>query len=112
RGDGQVVQLSRLLYLVASSIDGVRDVETIAYRVSAQHGREVSADNIRYLVEQKLEPLGVTVPEGQEDDEVDAPRSDLLLALKGHRIIFDERRTARIARALSWLHRPVVVVAV
>lgn len=111
RGDGQVVQLSRLLYLVASSIDGVRDVETIAYRVSARFGREVSGENIRYLVENKLEPLGVTVPEGQEDDEVDAPRSDLLLALKGHRVIFNERRTARIARALSWLHRPAVVVA-
>ncbi|MET7691964.1 hypothetical protein ABZT06_28960 [Streptomyces sp. NPDC005483] len=112
RGDGQVVQLSRLLYLVASSVDGVRDSESIAHRVSARFGREVSGDNIRFLVEKKLEPLGVTVPEGQEGDEVDAPRSDLLLALKGHRIIFDERRTARIARMFAWLHRPVVVAAV
>ncbi|MET7288538.1 hypothetical protein [Streptomyces sp. NPDC005573] len=112
RGDGQVVQLSRLLYLVASSVDGVRDIDTIAHRVSARFGREVSGENIRYLVENKLEPLGVTVPEGQEDDEVDAPRSDLLLALKGHRVIFDERRTATIARALAWLHRPPVVAAV
>ncbi|MEU7056935.1 hypothetical protein [Streptomyces sp. NPDC046197] len=112
RGDGQVVQLSRLLYLVASSIDGSRDVETIAHRVSARFGREVSGDNVRYLVENKLEPLGVTVPEGQESEEVDAPRSDLLLALKGHRVIFNERRTAKIARALSWLHRPAVVVLV
>ncbi|MER7836083.1 hypothetical protein ABTY98_09230 [Streptomyces sp. NPDC096040] len=112
RGDGQVVQLSRLLYLVASSVDGVRDAEAIAHRVSARFGREVSGENIRYLVEKKLEPLGVTVPEGQEDDEVDAPRSDLLLALKGHRVIFDERRTARIARSLAWLHRPVVVALV
>ncbi|MEU9153994.1 hypothetical protein AB0D59_26390 [Streptomyces sp. NPDC048417] len=112
RGDGQVVQLSRLLYLVASSVDGVRDAEAIAHRVSARFGREVSGENIRYLVEKKLEPLGVTVPEGQEDDEVDAPRSDLLLALKGHRVIFNERRTARIARSLAWLHRPVVVALV
>ncbi|MGW7823485.1 hypothetical protein ACWGLF_36380 [Streptomyces puniciscabiei] len=112
RGDGQVVQLSRLLYLVASSVDGIRDVDTIAHRVSARYGREVSGENIRYLLENKLQPLGVTVPEGQEDDEVDAPRSDLLLALKGHRVVFDERRTARIARALAWLHRPAVVAAV
>lgn len=112
RGDGQVVQLSRLLHLVASSVDGVRDVEAIAHRVSARYGREVSAENIRYLVENKLEPLGVTVPDGQEDDEVDAPRSDLLLALKGHRVIFDERRTARIARTFAWLHRPAVVALV
>jgi putative peptide zinc metalloprotease protein len=112
RGDGQVVQLSRLLYLVASSVDGIRDAETIAHRVSARYGREVSAENVRYLLENKLQPLGVTVPEGQEDDEVDAPRSDLLLALKGHRVIFDERRTGRIARALAWLHRPAVVATV
>ncbi|TGN73676.1 hypothetical protein E5083_22990 [Streptomyces bauhiniae] len=112
RGDGQVVQLSRLLYLVASSVDGVRDDDTIAHRVSARFGREVSGENIRYLVENKLDPLGVTVPEGQESDEVDAPRSDLLLALKGHRVIFDERRTARIAKSFAWLHRPAVVAAV
>ncbi|MGY4977297.1 hypothetical protein ACWCYL_09050 [Streptomyces sp. 900105755] len=112
RGDGQVVQLSRLLYLVASSVDGVRDAEAIAHRVSARFGREVSGENIRYLVEKKLQPLGVTVPEGQEDDEVDAPRSDLLLALKGHRVIFNERRTAKIARSLAWLHRPAVVALV
>ncbi|MGW7252515.1 hypothetical protein [Streptomyces sp. NPDC054834] len=112
RGDGQVVQLSRLLYLVASSVDGVRDVEAIAHRVSARFGREVSGENIRYLVEKKLEPLGLTVPEGQEDDEVEAPRSDLLLALKGHRVIFNERRTAKIARAFAWLHRPAAVVLV
>ncbi|MGW3291222.1 hypothetical protein ACWDR3_42000 [Streptomyces sp. NPDC001002] len=112
RGDGQVVQLSRLLYLVASSVDGVRDIETIAYRVSARFGREVSGENVRYLVEKKLEPLGVTVPDGQEDDEVDAPRSDLLLALKGHRVIFNERRTAAIASVFTWLHRPPVVAVV
>ncbi|MEU1162057.1 hypothetical protein ABZ372_15520 [Streptomyces sp. NPDC005921] len=112
RGDGQVVQLSRLLYLVASSVDGVRDAEAIAHRVSARFGREVSGENIRFLVEKKLEPLGVTVPEGQEDDEVDAPRSDLLLALKGHRVIFNEKRTAKIARSLAWLHRPAVVALV
>ncbi|MGW3154992.1 hypothetical protein [Streptomyces sp. NPDC001089] len=110
RGDGQVVQLSRLLYLVASAIDGVHDIETISHRVSARYGRELSAENVRYLVEEKLDPLGVTVPEGQDEDEITAPRSDLLLALKGHRIIFNERRAGRIARSLAWLHRPTVVV--
>ncbi|MBV9026005.1 MAG: hypothetical protein JO362_19950 [Streptomycetaceae bacterium] len=112
RGDGQVVQLSRLLYLVASAIDGSADTETIAHRVSARYGREVSAENIAYLTENKLEPLGVTVPFDQIGDEVDAPRSDLLLSLKGHRILFTEARVERIARALAWLHRPLVVASV
>ncbi|MHA6762488.1 zinc metalloprotease [Streptacidiphilus sp. PAMC 29251] len=113
RGDGQVVQLSRLLHLVAGCIDGVSDTERISHRVSGLYGREVSEENIAYLVEQKLQPLGVTVPYGQEDDEVtEAPRSDLLLALKGHKVMFNEARVNRIGRSLAWLHRPLMVVLV
>ncbi|WP_182455397.1 hypothetical protein [Streptacidiphilus sp. P02-A3a] len=113
RGDGQVVQLSRLLHLVADSIDGSSDTAAISRRVSGRYGREVSEQNIAYLVERKLTPLGVTLPYDQVGDEaVEAPRSDLLLALKGHRVLFDARRVDRIARALSWLHRPLVVVLV
>ncbi|GHG58677.1 hypothetical protein [Streptomyces griseocarneus] len=112
RGDGQVVQLSRLLHLVASAIDGERDLRAVAARVSAGYGREVSGENVAYLVEKKLEPLGITVPHGQESDEVHGPRSDLLLSLKGHRVIFNEKRVAVIARSLAWLHRPPVVAAV
>jgi len=113
RGDGQVVQLSRLLHLVAGAIDGSRDTERIAHRVSGLYGREVSEENIAYLVEQKLTPLGVTVPYDQEGDEAfDAPRSDLLLALKGHKVLFDPRRVNRIGRSLAWLHRPLVVALV
>ncbi|MFC1415205.1 hypothetical protein [Streptacidiphilus cavernicola] len=113
RGDGQVVQLSRLLHLVAGCIDGVSDTERISHRVSGLYGREVSEQNIAYLVEQKLQPLGVTVPFDQEGDEVaEAPRSDLLLALKGHKVMFGEARVNRIGRSLAWLHRPAVVVLV
>ena len=113
RGDGQVVQLSRLLHLVAGAVDGIRDTERIAHRVSGLYGREVSEENIAYLVEQKLQPLGVTVPFGQEDDEVSgAPRSDLLLALKVHKVMFDAKRVNTIGRSLAWLHRPLMVVLV
>ncbi|MGW3245516.1 hypothetical protein [Streptomyces sp. NPDC001070] len=112
RADGQVVQLSRLLYLVASAIDGVRDIEDVSHAVTGRLGRQVSADNVRYLIERKLQPLGLTVPFGQDNDQVTGPRSDLLLVLKGHRVVFPARRVARIAEALAWLHRPPVVAAV
>jgi putative peptide zinc metalloprotease protein len=110
RGDGQVVQLSRLLHQVVCSIDGERHTETIAHRVSARCAREISAENVLYLVEEKLQPLGVTVPFGQSDDQVAGPRTDLLLALKGHRVLLRERQVARVARSLAWLHLPPVVV--
>ena len=112
RGDGQVVQLSRLLHLVAGAVDGVSDTERISHRVSGLSGREVSAENVSFLIDHKLIPLGVIVPWGQEHDEVDAPRSDLLLALKGHKVLFNEPRVNRIARSLAWLHRPPVVATV
>ncbi|WP_211244270.1 hypothetical protein [Actinospica robiniae] len=112
RGDGQVVQLSRLLYLVAGAADGVRDTEAISHRVSGEYGREVSEGNVFFLIDEKLIPLGIIVPWGQEDDEVVAPRSDLLLALKGHKVLFDEPRVGVIARLLAWLHHPLVVAVV
>ena len=49
RPDGQVVQLSRLLYLVASHADGLRTAEQIAERVSREFGRTVSGDNVEFL---------------------------------------------------------------
>ena len=109
RGDGQVVQLSRLLHLVADSVDGARDTEYISHRVSARYGREVSEENVQYLIDQKLIPMGVIVPWEQEDDEVEAPSSDLLLALKAHRVLLNEERVNRIGTSLAWLHRPAVV---
>ncbi|MFI1092035.1 hypothetical protein [Streptomyces sp. NPDC020917] len=112
RGDGQVVQLSRLLYEIVGSVDGERHTETIAHRVSARCAREISPENVRYLVEEKLQPLGVTVPFGQRDDQVVGPRTDLLLVLKGHRVLLRERQVARIARSLAWLHLPPVVFLV
>ncbi|MGW2696703.1 hypothetical protein [Streptomyces sp. NPDC001296] len=111
RGDGQVIQLSRLLYLVVASIDGVRDAETISHRVSGRYGAEVTTDNITHLVEHKLTPLGITLPLQGHPGQVAAPRSDLLLALRGHKVIFHEEHVARIAAALAWLHRPPLVAA-
>ncbi|MGW3628875.1 hypothetical protein ACWD7F_01700 [Streptomyces sp. NPDC005122] len=111
RGDGQVLLLSRLLYLVVSSIDGTRNTETICHRVCGRYGAEVTVENIAYLISNRLTPLGVTVPLGEPPQDCDdAPTSDLLLALRGHRVIFNEARVARIASALSWLHRPSIVV--
>lgn len=113
RGDGQVIQLSRLLYLVVSSIDGVRDAETISHRVSGRYGAEVTTDNVLHLVEHKLTPLGITLALGDHPGEAHPPpRSDLLLALRGHKVVFHEAQVARIAAALAWLHRPLVVAPV
>ncbi|MFF3616753.1 hypothetical protein [Streptomyces sp. NPDC002580] len=110
RGDGQVIQLSRLLYLVVSAVDGVRDAEGISHFVSGRHDAEVTADNVVYLLEKKLIPLGVVAADEAESEQKPEPRSDLLLVLKGHKVVFREKQVARIAAALAWLHRPLIVV--
>ncbi|MET8813639.1 hypothetical protein ABZW47_16690 [Streptomyces sp. NPDC004549] len=112
RADGQMLMLSRLLYLVVGSVDGVRTAEAVSHRVSGRYGAEVTAQNVMYLVERRLTPLGVTLPGPGEERAAKLPRSDLMLALRGHRVIFREEQVARIASALAWLHWPPVVALV
>src|ERR1700761_8548230 len=61
RGDGQVLQLTRLLHLVLEAVDGERTYTGIAEVVSDGYGRRVSADNVRTLVDKQLRPLGLVV---------------------------------------------------
>ena len=58
RADGQVVQLSRLLYLVAGACDGRRDADAVAAVVSERYGRTVSGENVRFLADEQLRPPG------------------------------------------------------
>lgn len=111
RGDGQVLQMSELLYRIACEIDGCRGIAAIAQRVTAATGRAVSPNNIEYLLKHQLRPLGVVREVGGAAGAV-APRSDLLLGLTGRRVLFAQRTVVRVARALAWLHSPAVVVAV
>jgi putative peptide zinc metalloprotease protein len=59
RGDGQVLQLPRLLYLVAARLDGRRSLAEVAAAVSAEVGRELAAEQAMFLVRRKLQPAGL-----------------------------------------------------
>src|SRR5205085_9640896 len=59
RADGQVIQLPPLLYKVAAKADGRRTYQQIAVELSAEIKRGLDADNVRFLVEEKLFPLGI-----------------------------------------------------
>jgi putative peptide zinc metalloprotease protein len=63
RADGEVIQLSRLLYLVASQIDGRRTPADIAGLVSRDHGRTLTAEQVGYVIDTKLRPLGIIARE-------------------------------------------------
>jgi putative peptide zinc metalloprotease protein len=107
RADGQMIQLTRLLYLVAEAADG-RDEETVAEIVSERFGRRVSADNVRFLADEQLRPLGVLALRDGTTPEL--PKREALFALRCRRPILAERTVNGIARMLTWLHRPPVVL--
>lgn len=64
RGDGQLITLTRLLYLVVAHTDGHRDLHQIAALVSRDFGRRVTGNNVSYLLSEKLEPLGLVPASG------------------------------------------------
>ncbi|TDW90866.1 putative peptide zinc metalloprotease protein [Kribbella pratensis] len=107
RADGQMIQLTRLLYLVLKAIDGRRDHTQIAELVSASYGRSVSVANVEALVE-KLRPLGLV--RGVDGSEPQVRRSNPLLALRFRYVVTDRRRTERITRPFAGLFGRLPVV--
>ena len=110
RADGQIIQLTELLYLVAKHCDGERDVKAVASLVSEEYGKTVSGDNVRKLIDDKLRPLGVLCLADGTSPKLERP--DPLLALKFRKAIIPETASQSVAllfKPLFW--PPVVLVA-
>jgi putative peptide zinc metalloprotease protein len=110
RADGQVVQLPQLLYLVAEEIDGRRGYDDISRRVSERFGRGLSAENVEFLVDEKLRPLGVAAAADGSSPEL--KKLDPLLALKFRAALVAEGVVNAITTVFRPLFLPPVVVAV
>jgi hypothetical protein len=109
RPDGQIIQMSPLLYQVTCRIDGSRDAAAIAELVSAGLGRSLSADQIRYLIAAKLLPLGIVTSQGSP---IAPPRARPLFALRARGTLLPERALNAAAMMLRPLFRWPAVVAV
>jgi putative peptide zinc metalloprotease protein len=110
RGDGQMIQLTPLLYQVVCLADGERDYEAIAQDMTRALERGVSADNVRTLVEDKLRPLGILAQADGSSPPLEKP--DPLLALRFRRAIIPEHLSLRVASLFKPLFWPPVVVVV
>jgi putative peptide zinc metalloprotease protein len=114
RADGQFLRLSRLLHLVAAEADGQKDYGQIALRVSSEFGRTVSADNVRFLVEERLRPLGVlAATDGKGSDQpAKLPRAKPVLALTWRVPILPAGAARALARVFGPLFFAPVVITV
>jgi putative peptide zinc metalloprotease protein len=109
RADGQVIQLSRLLYLVSSLTDGTRGADDIASAVSGELGRTLTGDQVGYLITAKLAPLGVVVGQGVPAPPTASP----LLSLRARVTLLPERAACAAGTFLRPLfHWPVVVAVI
>jgi len=110
RADGQMIQLSRLLYLVACRIDGTRAPGAIAAVVSDDLGRSLSAGQVSYLITDKLAPLGVLAGGGAA---ATLPTANPLLGLRARATLLPPA-AANVAGALfrPLFHWPVIVAVI
>jgi putative peptide zinc metalloprotease protein len=101
RGDGQTVQLTPLLYSVLDVIDGHRDLDGIAAAASERTGKRAEIDDVAYLIDQKLRPLGVLKATDGTDPHVE--RVNPLLGLRFKFVISNPEVTRRVTRPFAAL---------
>jgi putative peptide zinc metalloprotease protein len=120
RADGQVIQLPRLLYLLAAGVDGQRDHAGLASVLSAEFGKVVQPDQVEFLLDNRLRPVGIVAPGpitrepaiGQAGGPPKmAVKSDPLLALKFRVGVVPERVVWRIAGVFAPMFWPPVILA-
>ena len=100
RCDGQVVQLSQLLYVIASFMDG-RDLVAIADSAGERLDLRIRPEQVAYVAEHKLAPLGLVAhPDGSMPT---LERRNALLALRFRTGLVP----ARVVNALAGLLRPL-----
>ncbi len=109
RADGQVIQMSALLYQVTCRIDGTRGPAAIAELVSGDLGRTLTADQVRYLITAKLLPLGIVAAGGAV---AAPPVASPLLMLRARGTLLPERAANAAGTLLRPLFRWPVAAAV
>ncbi|RFS84988.1 hypothetical protein D0T12_15985 [Actinomadura spongiicola] len=113
---GRLVRLPPLLFLVAKALHEHRDLadadigralDQVADTVSAQAGARLTAEQIVYLTDQKLAPLGVTTYSDGTPPPV--TKNDPFLALRWKVAVFPASFSSFVGGMFSWLFRPVVL---
>jgi putative peptide zinc metalloprotease protein len=108
--DGQMVQLPPLLYALAEQVDGRRDYPELAERLSAAVERQIAPDDVRFLVDEKLRPLGVLAQADGSSPQLQ--KADPLLALKFRAALVPKSVTRALTTIFLPFFHPLAIVAV
>ncbi len=108
RVDGQVVQLSGLLFVIASHLDG-SDLATVAERVGSQIGKRVSPEQVAFVAERKFVPLGLVA--ARDGSTITFESVSGMLGLRFRAGVLPERAVRPVAGALGPLFWAPVVLA-
>ena len=110
RADGKVIQMSQLLYAVALRIDGERTLEEIGIRAGADLERELTAENVAFLIENKLQPSGLIASAGQAAPakSSEAP----ILGLRFRARVIPARFVHAATRLTTPLFNPAIVLVI
>src|SRR4051795_723099 len=106
RGDGQVLQLTPLLYAVLEAVDGMRDAEGVAQAASEACGRGLAADDVMTLVDQRLRPMGLVLM--ADGSQPEFAKANPLLALRPKFVVSQPRLTRRVTAPFAPLFNPAL----
>ena len=111
RGDGQMMQVSELLYFVLKEAESPRTTTDLAGAISEATGRTLSSEGLEHLVTTKLQPLGLLRDVTSALPTQQAARSNPLLSLRVKGTLVPAKVVRPVARVLTFLYWPPIVIA-
>ncbi|HEU4515338.1 MAG TPA: MinD/ParA family protein [Nocardioidaceae bacterium] len=110
RADGQVVQVSELLYLVVAALHRRDTVEQVLDEVSSAYGRRLTPAGLAHLVERRLMPIGLAESVGSS--AASRPWAHPLVSPSMRGTLVPTRVVRSLAGLLAPLFWPPIVAAV